>query len=87
MDDKMLSWDCLKDQKHLVSTYAQISTELVCGELLSDTMKICQDEMRANHDIFNIMNQKGWYPVQAADAQKISSAKNKADQLSQSISQ
>ncbi|MCL2816796.1 MAG: spore coat protein [Clostridiales bacterium] len=81
MDDKTILWDCLKDQKFLSGQYAQMATETVCGNLLQDTMKICHDEVRANHDIFNVMSQKGWYPVEYAQQDEINRAKTMANQL------
>ncbi len=81
MDDQVLSWDCLKDQKFLTSTYAQMSTEIANNSLLQDYVKICQDEIRGNFDIFNMMNQMGWYPLQMADSQEINQARNQLTQL------
>jgi len=81
MDDKTILWDCLKDQKYLSGSYAQMATEMACPTLLQDTMKICQDEIRANHDIFNLMSQKGWYPVEYAHQEEINRAKTMAHQL------
>ena len=85
MDDKTIAWDCLKDEKFLVGMYSQISTEIANQNLLNDTMKICQDQIRANFDIFNVMNQNGWYPLTRADQQALTQAATKAQQLSSSV--
>lgn len=85
MNDQVLSWDCLKDQKYMASTYAQVSTEIANNSLLQDTVKICQDEIRGNFDIFQMMNQMGWYPLQMADNQQISQARNQLTQLQSDV--
>ena len=53
MDDKMIAWDSLKDAKHLSEIYTGFATEVACEALLQDTIKIGQDHVRANHDIYN----------------------------------
>lgn len=84
-DDKTLLWDCLKDQKFLAGNYTTMATEVACNGLLQDTMKVCQEEININYDIFNLMHQKGWYPTPAAEQQKIQQAQSKAQQLSSTI--
>lgn len=86
MDDKTILWDCLKDQKFLAGNYVNMSTEIACTELLQDAVNICQDEIRGNFDIFNLMNQKGWYAVAPAQQQSISQARSKGQQLQSSMS-
>ncbi|MDD2568788.1 MAG: spore coat protein [Clostridia bacterium] len=83
MDDKMIAWDSLKDAKHLSEIYTGFATEVACEALLQDTIKIGQDHVRANHDIFNIMQKNGWYPTAMATQQSLLQAQNKAQQLSQ----
>jgi len=85
-DDKNLLLDCLKDQKFLAGNYATMATEVACNHLLQDTMKVCQDEININYDIFNLMHQKGWYPLAAAEQKKIQQAQSKAQQLSSTLS-
>ncbi|MEG1501181.1 MAG: spore coat protein [Clostridiales bacterium] len=84
-NDKSILWDCLKDQKFLASNYTQMATEVACGNLLQDTMKIAQEEVRINYDIFNMMNERGWYPVAAANMQEVNKVKTKAESLASTI--
>ena len=85
MDDKTILWDCLKDQKFLSGNYSQMSTEVACPDLLNDVMKICEQEIRANFDIFTLMNQKGWYPLEYAQLQELNKVKTMASQISSSL--
>ncbi len=84
MDDKSISWDCLKDEKYMVGVYSQFSTEIANQNLLNDAMRICQDHMRANHEIFSLMQQNGWYSLSMANQQELSQIATKAQQLSSS---
>lgn len=81
MDDKTILWDCLKDQKFLASNYAQMATEAANSGLVQDALKICQDEVRINYDIFNLMSERGWYSVTPADQQEITKVINKASSM------
>lgn len=80
-DDKLISWDCLKDQKFLAKNYAQMGTEMVHPTLLQDVITICQEEIRGNHEIFNMINKNGWYSVQMADAQQMQQAAQQVNQM------
>jgi len=79
--DKQITHDCLTHQKYLASSYTIMATETTNDALLTDVMKICQEELQANHQIFNFMNKQGWYPVQAADQNQIYQAQNQAQQI------
>lgn len=85
-DDKGLLWDCLKDQKFLASNYNTMATEVACGQLLQETLRIHQEEININHDLFNLMHARGWYPVSAAEQQKIQQTQTKVQQLSSQLS-
>lgn len=80
-DDKCIAEECLLHQKYLASSYASMGRETACDGLFNDVVKICQDNLKANHQIFNFMNQKGWYPVQNADQNQIMQAQNQAQQM------
>ena len=81
MDDKTILLDCLKDQKFLATNYTTMATEAASSCLLQDALKICQEEVRINYDIFNLMHERGWYAVTPADQQEISKLINKASSM------
>lgn len=85
-DDQSLLWDCLKDQKFLAGNYNTMATEVACSQLLQNTLRIHQEEININYDIFNLMHAKGWYPVPAAEQQKIQQTQTKVQQLSSQLS-
>lgn len=80
-NDKAITHDCLIHQKYLAASYTTMATEASNDTLLSDVMKICQEEIQANHQIFNFMNQRGWYQVQSADQTQITKAQSQVQQL------
>lgn len=80
-NDKSLSHDLLIHQKYLSSSYTTMATETSSDALFNDVMRICQDEVQANHQLFNFMNQRGWYQVQAADQNQISQAQSQIQQM------
>ncbi|MGI6712605.1 MAG: spore coat protein [Bacillota bacterium] len=79
--DKLITNDCLIHQKYLASSYVTMATETSNDTLLTDVMKICQEEIQANHQIFNLMNKQGWYQVQAADQNQLTQARNQIQQM------
>ena len=85
MDDKIILWDCLKDQKHMAANYSVMSTEVACSQLLSDVMQIWHDDIQANFDIFTVMNQKGFYPLEYAQAQEINKVKTSAQSMKSTL--
>ncbi len=80
-DDKSILWDCLKDQKFMAGNYVGMAGETANSKLLADVLQICQDELRANFNIFNVMSQNGWYQTQAASMQQIAQEQGRAEQL------
>ncbi len=83
--DQTIMWDCLKDQKYLASTYTTMATEMACTGLLQDALKVGQEEIRINYDLFQLMNQRGWYPVSAANQQEVGKVKSKSQTLQSTI--
>lgn len=80
-NDKSLSHDLLIHQKYLSASYTTMATETSSDALFNDVMRICQEEVQANHQLFNFMNQRGWYQVQAADQNQISQAQSQIQQM------
>ena len=80
-NDKSIASECLLHQKYLADSYTTMAREAACDALFSDVIKICQEELQANHQIFNFMNQQGWYQVQNADQNQISQAQNQVQKM------
>ncbi|MGI6678403.1 MAG: spore coat protein [Dehalobacterium sp.] len=80
-NDKSIASECLLHQKYLADSYTGMARETACDALFTDVLKICQEELQANHQIFNFMNQQGWYQVQNADQNQINQALGQIQQL------
>lgn len=80
-NDKSIAQECLLHQKYLADSYTGMARETACDALFSDVLKICQEELQTNHQIFNFMNQQGWYPVQNADQNQITKAQSQVQQM------
>lgn len=80
-DDKSIAKECLLHQKYLADSYTTMARETACDGLFNDVLKICQEELHAGHQIFNHMNQHGWYQVQNADQNQITKAQSQIQQM------
>lgn len=76
--------DMLSSEKSLANNWSITASEMVQQELFQDTMQFLNETHNAQRQLFQIMNQRGWYKTDSADPQKISQA---ASQFSQSQNQ
>lgn len=69
--------DILATEKYLTDSFNVFTKETSNNKLYSDIKQILNDTHNCTRDIFNIMNQKGFYNLEAAQQQKIQQAWNK----------
>ncbi|TDA66915.1 MAG: spore coat protein [Clostridia bacterium] len=72
LDDRFCMSDALGSQKLLLDGYNRAVMECASDQLLRDFNSIYQDELNLQHQIFNALNNKGWYQLSPADSQDIS---------------
>ena len=81
LSDQELAFDLLYQEKALLSNIASEVLEASqpgMRQVLNDCyMQIGQDQL----EIFNQMQQQGWYPVKPAQAQDVQTAKQKYQQM------
>ena len=81
LSDQELAFDLLYQEKSLLANIASEVLEASqpgMRQVLNDcSMQICQDQL----EIFNQMQQQGWYPVKQAQAQDVQTAKQKYQQM------
>ena len=81
LTDQELAFDLLYQEKALLANIASEVLEASqpgMRQVLNDCyMQIGQDQL----NIFNVMEQKGWYPVKPAEQQDIQTAKQKYQQM------
>ena len=81
LSDQELAFDLLYQEKSLLANIASEVLEASqpgMRQVLNDCyMQIGQDQL----EIFNQMQQQGWYPVKPAQAQDVQTAKQKYQQM------
>ncbi len=81
MTEQELINDLLSTEKHTTSAYNTFVTETDCQNLRQTLMSIQQDEQRIHEDIFNAMNQRGWYNTAKAQDQQVQAVKTHFNQI------
>ena len=69
--------DLLSTQKFLTGVYNSYCNEAATSAVRSTLTSILADEHRIQEEIFNEMNARGYYPLEKAEDNKISSTKQK----------
>ena len=80
-DEKMKMTDLLTSQKTLCSLYNTYCCEAATSTVKSALMSLLQDVHRMQEEIFGEMNSRGWYQLEKAEEQKITSEKQKFSKM------
>ena len=75
--DREMMNDILSSQKHLTDTYNSFANECSSPAVLSELMNILNEEHQMQHEVFDEMQQRGWYQTEPAPQQKIDQCKQK----------
>lgn len=73
--DRML--DALSSQKFLSGIYNESLNEAYHTPVKNCFSGLLSDVHRTQEELFALMNERGWYPVEAAEEQKVTAAKQK----------
>lgn len=87
MKEKEMVNDALASQKYLTSSYNTAATEATNSQLRQDFRNILSDEHKYQEQLFNIMNQKGWYNPAQADQEQLNQAQTKYTQMQNQMQQ
>ena len=77
MSEQEIIADLLTSEKHLTSSVNTFITESTCANLRQNLKDILTEEHSIHENLYNIMNQKGWYPTSDAEAKEVQKAKDK----------
>lgn len=80
--DKEILTDVLSSQKFVTDGYNTFANECATPALRADFMNILNEEHQIQNEIFTEMQTRGWYPVEAADQNKINQARQKYTSMS-----
>lgn len=75
--DKDRMMDALSSQKFLSGIYNESLNEAYHTPVKNCFSGLLEDVHRTQEDLFAVMNERGWYPVEAAEEQKVTAAKLK----------
>ena len=76
MTDREYMDDILLTSKTISNLYHYAVQESPTDELHYQFKDILNQSLEMQHQIFSVMQQKGWYKNEVADTQKINTAKN-----------
>lgn len=77
MKDKELMHDSLCAQKEMTGIYNLSANECATPAVRDALLCILSEEHAIQADVFNAINQRGWYPTTPAPEQKVQSARQK----------
>lgn len=69
--------DALSSQKMITGMYNTYCSESATASVKRCLFSILEDEHRIQSEVFNEMNTRGYYPVEKAEENKLSSTKQK----------
>ena len=75
--DKDMIGDVLSTQKMMTGGYNTVANESSNPQIKNTFMDILNDEHCIQHDVFEQMSQRGWYPTESAPQNKIDTVKQK----------
>lgn len=81
LTEKEILNDLLLTEKQGTSALNTFITESTCANLRQNLKNILQDEYSIHENIYNAMNQKGWYTPSDAPAQEVQKVKTQFNQL------
>jgi len=76
LTDQDIAQCILRDEKHICGMINTSILEASSDNLRRDWMSCQQNSYRMQKQVFDAMNQKGWYSPAKADMQQISQAQN-----------
>ena len=85
LSEQDMMQDMLSEEKTLLSNYGTFIPEAACPQLRQVLTQNFTDCAQNQYDIFDRMNQLGWYPTKAAQAADVSAARDKFNHLRQTL--
>lgn len=77
MDDKLIMDNILTSTKSACDLMMHGAIESATPDVHNAFSQVLSDTLCMQNEIYNKMSQKGWYPTQQAEQQKIEAAKQK----------
>lgn len=81
LSEQEIMTDLLTSEKQVISAYNTGITETSCPNLRQHLSKCLTDTQEIQFQIFNSMQQRGWYQTKPSPMQDVQNAKNKYNQV------
>ena len=75
LQERDLMNDVLSSQKFITDTYNTFTNECATPNVRDGFMSILNEEHQIQAELFDMVKQRGWYQIPAADQQKIDQTK------------
>lgn len=86
LSERELLNDILATEKQLLHAYSTYLAEATCPKLRTELNRIITETQQAQFDVYNAMQQKGWYNVKNAQLQEVQQAVQKFQQVQSQLS-
>ncbi|WP_373897684.1 spore coat protein [Haloimpatiens sp. FM7315] len=83
--EQELMQDILATEKQVISAYSTGITESSCQNLRNVLVENFNHTQDIQYKVFEAMRQKGWYQVKDAEDNEVQLAKNKSNQMMNSL--
>ena len=87
LDDKTMLMDLLNTQKQRMNAYCALLSETSCAEMRCMLQDLLIEASEDQFAIFELLQQKGWYPTKDAQESEVKQAKMQAQQLQHTLCQ
>ncbi|QNU68358.1 spore coat protein [Ruminiclostridium herbifermentans] len=85
LSDKEIMSSILNEKKLAASALTTLVLESSCPTLRNDVQSILTKTFNGQKQVFDMMSQKGWYPVENANQQEITMAQQKVKNIQSQI--
>ena len=85
LQDQEIMADMLASQKQTTAEFNMYALECACPGLKKDMLNILQEEQGLQSNVFESMQQHGWYPTKPAQQQMVDEARCKFEGMSQQL--
>jgi spore coat protein F len=86
LEDKDILNDLLLTEKHMTSSYDTYANESSCANLRQNLLSILKEEHEIQSQLFNEMNNRGWYPAKQANPADVAAAKQQFNTMKNELS-
>lgn len=85
LNEQEIMTDALNTEKQSITSYGTYLAEATCPNLRSQLNQIINENQQVQYEIFNAMQQKGWYSPKNAQLNELQQSVQSLGQMQQSL--